>query len=92
MVTSAECKGRQDSYIRAANGGIELQREWIAAIDYRTRHAHLLLDGQLAAVDKPFKSEFGKIMYPGDPSARPENVYNCRCTIAARVMGFRKAK
>lgn len=92
MVTSAECKGRQDSYIRATNGGIELQREWIAAIDGRTRHAHLLLDGQLAAVDKPFESEFGKIMYPGDPSARPENVYNCRCTIAAKVIGFRKAK
>ncbi len=88
MVTAAECKGRQDSYIRATNGGIELQREWIAAIDGRTRHAHRLLDGHFAAVDEPFDSELGPIMYPGDPGAHPANVYNCRCTIAARVISI----
>lgn len=41
-------------------------------------------------MDKPFESELGDIMYPGDPSADPANVYNCRCTIAARVIGFGK--
>lgn len=87
-VTSAECKGRQDSYEKATQDGIELKREWIAAIDYRTRHAHRLLDGQLADVDKPFKSELGDIMYPCDPSADPSNVYNCRCTIAAKVISI----
>ena len=91
-ITSAECKGRQDSYEKATQDGIELKREWIAAIDYRTRHAHRLLDGQLADVDKPFKSELGDIMFPGDPSADPANVYNCRCTIAAKVIGFKNAK
>ena len=89
-VTSAECKGRQDSYIRATNDGIILKREWIATNDGRTRHSHRLLDGQIAEVDKPFKSELGDIMYPGDPEADPSNVYNCRCTIAAKVMGFKK--
>lgn len=87
-VTSAECKGRQDSYEKATQDGIKLKREWIAAIDYRTRHAHRLLDGQLADVDKPFKSELGDIMYPCDPSADPANVYNCRCTIAAKVISI----
>ena len=87
-ITSAECKGRQDSYEKATEDGIELKREWIAAIDYRTRHAHVLLDGKLADVDKPFDSELGPIMYPGDPSAKPENVYNCRCTIAAKVISI----
>lgn len=91
-VTSAECKGRQDSYEKATKDGIQLKREWIAAIDYRTRHAHRLLDGQLADVDKPFDSELGPIMFPGDPSADPENVYNCRCTIAAKVIGFNKVQ
>ena len=87
-VTSAECKGRQDSYEKAEKDGIKLKREWITAIDYRTRHTHRLLDGQLAEVDKPFKSELGPIMYPGDPSADPANVYNCRCTIAAKVISI----
>ena len=91
-VTSAECKGRQDSYIRATNDGIILKREWIATNDGRTRHSHRLLDGQIAEVDKPFKSELGDIMYPGDPEADPSNVYNCRCTIAANVMGFKKVR
>ena len=49
-----------------------------------------MLDGQLADVDKPFHSELGDIMYPGDPEADPANVYNCRCTLAAKVLGFRK--
>ena len=91
-ITSAECKGRQDSYEKATQDGIKLKREWISAIDYRTRHAHRLLDGQLADVDKPFKSELGPIMFPGDPSADPANVYNCRCTIAAKVIGFNKVQ
>ena len=91
-VTSAECKGRQDSYIRATNDGIILKREWIATNDGRTRHSHRLLDGQIAEVDKPFKSELGDIMYPGDPEADPSNAYNCRCTIAAKVMGFKKVR
>ena len=91
-VTSAECKGRQDSYIRATNDGIVLKREWIATNDGRTRHSHRLLDGQIAEIDKPFKSELGDIMYPGDPEANPANVYNCRCTIAAKVIGFRKVR
>lgn len=87
-VTGAECKGRQDSYERAEADGIRLRREWMAAIDGRTRHAHRLLDGQLADTDKPFKSELGDIMYPGDPHADPSNVYNCRCTIVARVVSI----
>jgi SPP1 gp7 family putative phage head morphogenesis protein len=88
--TGAECAGRQSQYEDATRRGIQLQREWIAAIDMRTRHAHRLLDGQLADVDKPFESELGDIMFPGDPEAHPANVYNCRCTVAAKVMGFEK--
>lgn len=90
MVTAAECKGRQDSYIRAQNDGIVMQRRWIATKDARTRHWHAELDGALAEVDEPFENAIGKIMYPGDPSADGANVYNCRCTIAAKVLGFKK--
>lgn len=91
-VTSAECKGRQDSYEQAQKDGIEIEREWIATNDYRTRHSHVMLDGQLAPVNKPFKSELGPIMYPGDHNAHPANVYQCRCTIAEASINGVKIK
>jgi SPP1 gp7 family putative phage head morphogenesis protein len=90
MVTSAENKARQDGFERAEKAGIIIKREWIAAMDGRVRHAHALLDGQLADVDEPFHSEYGNIMYPGDPSAHPANVYNCRCTLGSKIIGFRR--
>ena len=85
--TGAENAGRQDTYDEAAGKGIKLKKEWLATLDSRTRDAHQQLDGQQAEEDKPFKSEFGDIMFPGDPSAEPANVYNCRCTMVAVVDG-----
>ena len=89
IVTGAENKGRQDSYARAEADGIILQKEWIATNDSRTRHSHAMLDG--ATVDQDKKFDNG-LMYPGDPSGRPEEVWNCRCTVAAVVKGFNKVQ
>ena len=44
------------------------------------------------AQDKPFSNDIGLIMFPGDPGAHPANVYNCRCTMAAVVKGFKKVR
>ena len=92
MVTGAENKGRQDSYARATADGIILDKEWIATNDKRTRHWHAELDGQTVPQDKPFSNAVGLIMFPGDPGAHPANVYNCRCTMAAVVKGFKKVR
>lgn len=89
IVTGAENKGRQDSYARATADGIILQKEWISTNDSRTRHSHAVLDGAIVDQDKKFDNG---LMYPGDPSGRPEEVYNCRCTVAAVVKGFKKAQ
>lgn len=91
-VTSAECKGRQDAAMKAKEDGIESKKIWLATFDGRTRHSHALLDGQMVDVDKPFKSELGDIMYPGDPAAHPSNVYNCRCSYETKVVGFYKSR
>ena len=56
----------------------------------RTRDWHFELDEAEAEVDEPFKNSFGEIMYPGDPHAKPQNVYNCRCTLVSIVKGFKK--
>ena len=86
-VTGSQNAGRMDSYEAAKGMGIKLRKQWLATLDGRTRHAHAMLDGQTAETDKPFHSELGDIMFPGDPSAEPANVWNCRCTMIADVDG-----
>lgn len=90
MVTSAECRGRMEGFRKAEESGIILKKRWIATHDGRTRDWHSELNGVEADTDKPFVNSIGEIMYPGDPSAHPANVYNCRCTIAGVVKGFGK--
>ena len=87
MVTGAENKGRQDSYARASADGIILERTWLATNDSRTRHSHAVLDGETKPIDTPFSNG---LMYPGDPDGEPSEVYNCRCTLIAKVKGFKK--
>lgn len=89
IVTGAENKGRQDSYARAEADGIVLERTWLATNDSRTRHSHAVLDGETKPIDTPFSNG---LMYPGDPNGRPEEVYNCRCTMTAKVLGFKKVR
>lgn len=86
-VTSAQNGGRMAGFAAAEEMGIQLKKRWVATLDGRTRHAHAALDGQTQDLDKPFHSELGDIMYPGDPAASPSNVYNCRCTLIAQVEG-----
>ena len=92
IVTGSENKGRQDSYKRAEKDGIVMKREWLATNDGRTRHWHAELDGVEVGVDEPWHNEFGDIMFPGDPSADPANTYNCRCSMSAHVIGFKKVR
>lgn len=80
-MTSAQNSGRQEMLHEAAGMGIKAKKVWLATLDGRTRDSHRHLDGQKVDIDKPFKSGYGNIMYPGDPSAHPGDVYNCRCTL-----------
>ena len=71
-----------DSYEAAAKMGIEMQKEWMATLDSRTRHSHRRLDGETVEYDSEFSNG---CRYPGDPKGKPAEVYNCRCTMVARV-------
>ena len=90
MTTGVENAGRMASYNRANDMGIKTQKQWLATLDFRTRHWHADLDGVTVDNDEPFKNEYGEIMYPGDPKADPANIYNCRCTMIASVKGFER--
>lgn len=85
MTTAAENGGRQDSYKRAEKMGIELENQWVATLDGRTRHSHRMLDGETRKVGEEFSNG---CEYPGDPAGEPEEVYNCRCTLIAQVKGI----
>lgn len=83
--TSAENAGRVGSYRRADRLGIPLVQEWMATLDGRTRGSHRALDGERVEVGGEFSNG---CRYPGDPHGPASEVWNCRCTIRARVRGF----
>ncbi len=96
--TAAQNAGRIDAYRRAEEMGIDLEIEWRATLDMRTRHSHRQLDGQRRKVGEPFEfydeaAGWVEIMFPGDWGNReykvPESaVWNCRCTLLPRVAGW----
>ena len=88
MTTGIQNAGRVDSYKRAEDMGINLKQQWIATLDGRTRHEHRQLDGMMVDVGGVFTVDGYDIEYPGDPSAAPEMVYNCRCTLIPALEGF----
>jgi uncharacterized protein with gpF-like domain len=65
----------------AKETGLPLRREWLSAQDERTRESHAEADGQIVGMDDAFTVGSSSLMYPGDPSAPPEEVVNCRCTL-----------
>lgn len=90
MTTGVQNAGRVASYDRANDMGIVTRKQWLATLDNRTRHWHAFLDGEVVDNDQPFENEYGEIMYPGDPSADPANIFNCRCTLIASIKGFER--
>ena len=88
MVTSAQNRGRLTRYEEAQDKGIEMEKEWFATLDGRTRDTHRMLDRQRRPLDKPFEVEGFTIDYPCDPHAHPSLVYNCRCTMNSYIKKY----
>lgn len=87
-ITGAQNAGRMDAYKRASDMGIGVKQQWVATIDFRTRHEHRMLDQQIVEIGEPFEVDGYKIMFPADPTAEPEMIWNCRCTTIAVVEGL----
>lgn len=85
MVTGAENSGRQDSYERALDMGIDLEKMWISTHDDRTRDSHVLLDREVVAVNERFSNG---LIGPGDKSTGdPSEYMNCRCSMVSVIDG-----
>jgi SPP1 gp7 family putative phage head morphogenesis protein len=84
-VTSAENKGRMDMLHNAEEKGVKVEKGWLATEDSRTRESHRMVDGEFVGIDEEFSNG---LQFPGDPDGAPEEVYNCRCTLVYKVVGF----
>lgn len=87
-VTYAENQGRLDSYYKAEKNGTVLVKVWHATHDSRTRHSHLAIDGDEAEIDEEFANG---LQCPGDANGAAAEVYNCRCAMGTRIVGYRRS-
>ena len=99
IVTGAECKGRQDSYQRAQDDGIILRKYWLATYDKRGRDWHKdagndYTEEKAIEIDDFFIVDGENMLHPGDAmhGASGHNLYNCRCSVASKVIGFKKVQ
>lgn len=88
MVTSAQNQGRLARFDEAITKGIDMEKEWFATLDGRTRDTHRMLDRQRRPIDEPFEVEGMEIMFPADPHAHPSLTYNCRCTMNSYIKKY----
>lgn len=78
--------GNLEAWRQAAEDGTidggGIRRKWVYTHDARTRESHREIPGlnpQGVALDQPFRTPLGPLMYPGDPNGLPENTIHCRC-------------
>lgn len=84
-MTGAMNAGTLSGYSDLSDMGVEIQKQWLATLDERTRHSHLMLDGEVQDLEEPFSND---LMYPGDPNGKAAEVYNCRCTTVGYFPGI----
>lgn len=87
MCTTAENNGRLAGLKEAEEKGIVYEKQWMSTHDDRTRASHQELDGVSVPVDEEFPNGLN---YPGDPNGEPEEVYNCRCSLIRKLVGFKR--
>ena len=70
----------------ADSTGYEYNKIWLSTMDLRTRDQHLFIHNQKVKKGNNFLVNGESLAHPGDPSGSPENVINCRCTLAYEIV------
>ena len=73
------------SFVGARELNVPMNKIWIATMDRRTRDTHAAVNGQSVDMSAPFNVGGVPMECPGDPDGLPEDVINCRCTLAYEV-------
>lgn len=80
-------QARQNSYEEMEKVGCDLQKQWLAALDRKTRKSHGHLDGQRVKIDEFFVSDGYKAIGPRCFGVAGMDI-NCRCTTITIVDGI----
>lgn len=78
-ITNAQNAGTLSRMKELAAMGVDIQKEWVATLDDRTRKSHRKLDGERRDLDERFSNG---LMYPG-ASGSSKEVWNCRCRMVS---------
>ena len=71
-----------DACFKAKDKGADVVKQWDSTLDSRTRESHMIVDGEIRELDKPFSNG---LMFPGDPDGGAAEVINCRCRLNQRA-------
>ncbi len=75
-VIAASNRGAVDRYEKE---GVQ-KKEWMAALDERTRETHAAANGQIVGINEDFKVGADSMPGPGQGNLPEENI-NCRCVV-----------
>lgn len=87
--------GQHQSIVQAAFDGAidpqQIRRFWVYTRDSRTRPTHRAIPGlnpEGVAIDQPFQTPLGPLLYPRDPNGSGANTINCRCAVVYRLVNL----
>ena len=79
--TETTTAANHGAFVAAGESDLVLDKEWISVVDDRTRHDHLIENGQTASKEENFTMADGSLLlFPGDPKGSARQIINCRCT------------
>ena len=87
--TEVTCASNLGDMYGAKATGYQVEKEWIAAMQERTRNSHAIADGMTVPISEPFTLDNGdQLDFPGDNSygASAESVVNCRCALGYNII------
>ena len=77
-----QCQAQMDACYKAKDMGANVVKQWDSTLDGRTRHSHVLIDGEVRELDEKFSNG---LRFPGDPQGIAAEVINCRCSLLERA-------
>lgn len=77
--TEAHTAAVMSTNITARVSSVRFEREWVAALDARTRDEHNAANGERVKQDQPYLRTGEALMFPGDPAGSAWNIIHCRC-------------